>query len=356
MQLSDIRKRIDAVDARLLALLNERADLVHEVGEVKRRDGSSIFAPEREEKLLRSLDERNAALGGRLPSTAVRAIYREIMSASYALEKGLTIAYFGPPGTYTHEAARNKFGASVEYQPHASIADVFDAVARHRADFGVVPIENSTEGSVSHTLDKWLDSDLQICAQVLLKIDHNLLSNSPREAIRTIYSHPQSLGQCRNWLRQHFPDATLVEAASNTRAAQLAASEEGSAAIAGKAAGELYQLKVIESGIQDLANNTTRFLVIGHYHCPPSGNDKTSLMFSVHDQSGALFSALEPFKELGVSISKIESRPSKRKAWEYIFFVDLEGHASDPVLAEALGRVAQRTLFMKNLGSYPKTQ
>ncbi len=355
MPLHEIRQRIDAVDARLLELLNERADLVHEVGEIKRREGSSIFAPDREELLLRSLAERNDQLGGRLPTPSIRAIYREIMSASYALEKGLTIAYFGPEGTYTHEAARLKFGASVDYLPCPSIGDVFDAVARHRADFGVVPIENSTEGSVNHTLDEWLDSPLAICAQVLLKIEHNLLSTSPREAIGKIYSHPQSLGQCRRWLRQHFPEAELIEAASNTRAAQLAVAEPGAAAIAGRMAAELYDLPILERSIQDCANNTTRFLVIGHYECPPTGNDKTSLMFSVHDQSGALFAALEPFKELGVSISKIESRPSKRKAWEYFFFVDLEGHSSDPVLTQALERVAARTIFLKNLGSYPKT-
>lgn len=355
MPLTEVRKKIDTVDAKLIALLNERADLVHEVGEIKRQNGGSIFAPDREELLLRSLAEKNQKIGGKLPTQAIRAIYREIMSASYALEKGLAIAYFGPAGTYTHEAARLKFGASVEYDPQTSISEVFRAVTRGKADFGVVPIENSTEGAVTHTLDEFMDSDLKICAQLLLRIEHNLLSKGPKEEIRRIYSHPQSLGQCRQWLRSHFPHAEIVEAASNSRAAQLAASEPGAAAIAGRIAAELYELNILESSIQDAANNTTRFLVIGPNSCPPTGNDRTSLMFTVQDKSGALFSALEPLNRLGISMSKIESRPSKRKAWEYTFFVDLEGHASDPKLAEALGELENRCTRVKILGSYPRS-
>ena len=355
MPLTEIRKKIDAVDGQLLALLRERADLVHEVGEIKRQNGGSIFAPEREEALLRSLVERNAALGGRLPAAAIRAIYREIISASYALEKGLTIAYFGPAGTYTHEAARNKFGASVQYAPQASITDVFAAVARGSADFGVVPIENSTEGAVTHTLDEFMDSELKICAQILLRVEQNLLAKCPREAITKIYSHPQSLGQCRHWLRTHFPTAEIVAASSNTRAAQHAAEEPGTAAIAGKLAAELYGLTILESAIQDNAFNTTRFLVIGPQSCPPTGNDKTSLMFSIPDKSGALVAALEPFERSAISMSKIESRPSKRKAWEYFFFVDIEGHAEDPRVVEALAELEKRCTLLKILGSYPKT-
>jgi chorismate mutase/prephenate dehydratase len=354
--LAGVRKKIDAVDARLLELLNERADLVHEVGEIKRQNGGAIFAPDREEALLRNLAERNAALKGRLPESAIRAIYREVMSASYALERGLTIAYFGPAGTYTHEAARGKFGASVDYVAQASIPDVFAQVARGKADFGVVPIENSTEGAVTHTLDEFMDSELKICAQILLRIEHNLLSKGARQAIRRIYSHPQSLGQCRQWLRSHFPEAELVECSSNTRAAQQAAQEPGTAAIAGKLAAELYGLTILESGIQDSAHNTTRFLVIGPAACPPTGQDKTSLMFSVQDKSGALFDALEAFKRLGISMSKIESRPSRRKAWEYFFFVDVEGHASDAKLVEALRELEPRCTRLKILGSYPATR
>lgn len=355
MPLTHIRKKIDELDEQLLVLLNRRADLVHEVGEIKRKNGGPIFAPDREETLLRSLVEKNATIAGRLPATAIRAIYREIMSASYALEKGLSIAYFGPAGTYTHEAARNKFGASVDYLPQANITDVFASVARGSADFGVVPIENSSEGAVTHTLDEFMDSELKICAQILLRVEQNLLAKCPREAIRKIYSHPQSLGQCRQWLRSNFPNAEIVAASSNTRAAQHAAEEPGTAAIAGKLAAELYELNILESSIQDSAFNTTRFLVIGPQSCPPTGNDKTSLMFAVRDQSGALFAALEPFERLGISMSKIESRPSKRKAWEYFFFVDIEGHAEDAPVIEALKELETRCTLVKILGSYPKT-
>ena len=355
MSLTPIRKKIDALDEQLLELLNQRADLVHEIGEIKRQNGGAVFAPDREEVLLRTLVEKNANLGKRLPSTAVRAIYREIMSASYALEKGLTIAYFGPAGTYTHEAARSKFGASVEYAAQASITDVFATVAKASADFGVVPIENSSEGAVTHTLDEFMDSELKICAQILLRVEQNLLAKCPREAIKKIYSHPQSLGQCRQWLRSNFPTAEIIAASSNTRAAQHAAEEPGAAAIAGKLAAELYGLNILESAIQDSAFNTTRFLVIGPHSCPPTGKDKTSLMFGVQDKSGALFAALEPFERLGISMSKIESRPSKRKAWEYFFFVDIEGHAHAPLVIKALGELEKRCTLVKILGSYPST-
>ena len=355
MPLTHIRKQIDALDEQLLALLNRRADLVHEVGEIKRKNGGAIFAPEREEALLRSLVERNTKHGGKLPATAIRAIYREIMSASYALEKGLTIAYFGPAGTYTHEAARSKFGASVEYAAQPGISDVFAAVARGSADFGVVPIENSSEGAVTHTLDEFMESDLKICAQILLRVEQNLLAKCPREEIKRIYSHPQSLGQCRQWLRAKFPTVEIIEASSNTRAAQHAAEEPHTAAIAGKLAAELYGLNILEAAIQDSAFNTTRFLVIGPHSCPPTGNDKTSLMFAVQDKSGTLLAALEPFQQLGISMSKIESRPSKRKAWEYFFFVDIEGHAQDLPVVEALDELEKRCTLLKVLGSYPKT-
>lgn len=355
MPLTEVRKKIDSVDAQLIELLNQRADLVHEVGQIKRENGGAVFAPDREEALLRSLVKKNTELHGRLPSSAIRAIYREIMSASYALERGLIIAYFGPAGTYTHEAARSKFGASVDYVSQSNITEVFNIVARGKADFGVVPIENSTEGAITHTLDEFMDSELKICAQILLRIEHNLLSKCPREEIRKIYSHPQSLGQCRQWLRSNFPTAEIVEASSNTRAAQHAAKEPGTAAIAGRMAAELYELTILEASIQDSVNNTTRFLVIGQQSCPPTGNDKTSLMFSVHDKSGALFAALEPFDRLGISMSKIESRPSKRKAWEYCFFVDVEGHAEDAKVIDALGELEKRCTRVKILGSYPKT-
>ncbi len=355
MTLPEIRKKIDAIDDQLIRSLNERADLVHEVGIVKKADGTEIYAPEREETLLRSLSVKNAALKGRLPESAIRAIYREIMSASLALEKDLTIAYFGPQSTNTHQAARSKFGASVNYVPEVSIADVFDVVARGKADYGVVPIENSTEGAVNHTLDVFMESELRICAQILLKIENHLSAKIPRDQIKKLYSHPQVFGQCRNWLRHNLPHVDLVEVSSTPRAAELAASEPNAGCIVGRMAAESYGLEILDASIQDIPNNTTRFLVIGRTASPPTGDDRTSLMFCVQDKPGALFHALEPFNRLRISMSKIESRPSKRKAWEYFFFVDVDGHASEPKLAEALTELEKHCSFLKILGTYPKS-
>jgi chorismate mutase/prephenate dehydratase len=355
MKLSEIRHKIDALDDQLLKLLNRRADLVHEVGLVKRAEGTEIYAPEREEAVLRSLAEKNGALAGRLPEKSIRAIYREIMSASLALEKDLTIAYFGPEATNTHQAARSKFGASVNYTPQVSIADVFDVVSRGNADYGVVPIENSTEGAVNHTLDVFMDSELRICAQILMRIENHLVARIPREKIKRIYSHPQVFGQCRNWLRQNLPDVELIEVSSTPRAAELAATEDGSAAITGPMAAEIHGLQIIAPSIQDIATNTTRFLVIGRSASPPTGDDRTSLMFCVQDKPGALFHALEPFSRLKISMSKIESRPSKRKAWEYFFFVDIDGHAGSEKVKQALDELAKHCTFVKILGTYPKS-
>lgn len=351
MPLSQIRKKIDGIDSKLLELLNERADFVHEVGVVKHKEGVAIYAPEREEALLQSLLKRNK---GRLPEKSIRAIYREIMSASLALEKHLTIAYLGPEATWSHQAARSKFGASVEYNAQSSIAEVFNVVARGKADYGVVPIENSTEGAVNYTLDVFMDSELKICAQFLLRIENNLIAKIPRNEIRRVYSHPQVFGQCRQWLQHNLSHAELVEVSSTTRAAELAAAEPNAAAIAGQMAAEVYGLNVLESGIQDSANNATRFLVIGQHTCPPTGEDKTSLMFCVQDKPGALSDAIAPFKKLQINLSKIESRPSKRKAWEYFFFVDIDGHAQDDKVVQALDELQKHCTFVKILGSYPK--
>lgn len=350
MNLSQLRKEIDRIDTELLKLLNERAEQVHQVGELKRAQGLEIYAPEREEKLLRALVKKSK---GRLTETAIRAIYREIMSASLALEKDISIAYLGPEATWTHQAARSKFGASVRYSPQANIRDVFEEVERRRADYGVVPIENSTEGAVNHTLDVFIDSRLHICAQILLPIENNLLARIPREEIKVLYSHPQVFGQCRQWLHRNMPGIDLVEASSTTRAAALAAEKPHAGALAGSMAAEVYGLEILEAAIQDSPDNTTRFLVIGHETCPPTGDDKTSLMFGVKDQPGALVHALQPFRQHDINMSRIESRPSKRKAWDYFFFVDLQGHARDEKLARALEELSQHCSLVKILGSYP---
>ncbi|GHC52233.1 prephenate dehydratase [Roseibacillus persicicus] len=355
MTLDEIRVHIDAIDSQLLDLLSQRADLVHEVGVVKKRDGLQIYAPEREDALLKKLVAMNE---GRLPERSIRAIYREIMSAALALEDDMKIAYLGPEGTWTHQAAIKKFGHSVEYLPQANFAEVFDQVARRKASYGVVPIENSTEGAVSHTLDLFVDSPLRICAQILLRIENNLLASIPREEIKTLYSHPQVFGQCKNWILRHFPNADLVEVSSTTRAAQIASerASEGAAALGGTLAAELNQLEIIESSIQDRATNTTRFLVVSEKTCPPTGNDRTSILFAVRDQPGSLVDALKAFNAFEINMSKIESRPSKQKDWEYIFYVDLAGHCEDPKLADALKELETHCSLVKLLGSYPDSE
>jgi chorismate mutase/prephenate dehydratase len=352
VSLHEIRKRIDTIDKQLLDLLSQRADLVHEVGLIKKRDGLQIYAPDREEALLRKLVEMNE---GRLPEKSIRSIYREIMSAALALEEDLKIAYLGPEGTWTHQAAIKKFGHSVNYTPHASFSDVFDDVARRRADYGVVPIENSTEGAVSHTLDLFVDSSLRICAQILLRIDNNLLATIAREEVRTLYSHPQVFGQCKNWILRNLPDADLVEVSSTTKAAHLAheKASEGAAALGGRLAAELAGLEVLDEAIQDRATNTTRFLVIGEKTCPPTGNDRTSILFSVHDRPGSLVAALKAFDSFEINMSKIESRPSKQKDWEYIFYVDLAGHCENGQVSSALEELEKHCSLVKLLGSYP---
>jgi chorismate mutase/prephenate dehydratase len=281
-------------------------------------------------------------------------VYREIMSASLALEKDLRIAYLGPEATFTHQAARAKFGASVAYEPQGSISEVFESVVRGRADYGVVPVENSWEGAVNLTLDMFSESDLQVCAQILMRIEHRLLANGPKELIRKVYSHPQAFGQCRRWLQMHLPRAEWVEVSSTTRAVELAAREEGAAAVAGRLAGELYGVPTLEGGIQDSAENTTRFLVIGQKASPATGADRTSLMFTVPHRPGALYRALECFDRFGINIGKIESRPSRKKAWEYCFFLDVDGHASDSGLGEALEALAAHCTVVKILGTFPQ--
>ncbi|MCB1064165.1 MAG: prephenate dehydratase [Verrucomicrobiae bacterium] len=352
MTLEELRQKIDKIDTDLLRLLNERSDIVHEVGLLKKREGLAIYAPEREDALLKSLIAKSA---GRLPEKSIRAIYREIMSAALALEEDLKIAYLGPPGTWTHQASISKFGNSVEYLPQPNLADVFDQVTRQLADYGVVPIENSTEGAVTHTLDLFADSPLKICAQIFMPIENNLMAKCARDEIKVFYSHPQVFAQCRHWLGLHFNTIPLVETTSTAAAAEIAAEEPGAAVLGGALLAEMHGLTMLERSIQDLSTNTTRFLVISPRTCPPTGKDRTSLMFSVKDEPGSLHRALEPFEEFRINLSKIESRPSKRRAWEYFFFVDIAGHCEEDKLVAALGQLEKHCSFVKLLGSYPDT-
>lgn len=351
MNLKELRQQIDAIDTQIIQLLNERCEIVHEIGTIKKRDGLEIYAPEREETLLRTLVKKGE--GGMLPETSIRAIYREIMSAALALEEDLKIAYLGPPGTWTHQAAIEKFGHSVKYLPQAGFADVFEQVERRTVDYGVVPIENSTEGAVTHTLDLFADSSLKIYGQVIMPIENHLLARGPREEIKYIYSHPQIIAQCRGWLSRNFHDIQPIEKSSSAAAAEVAIQNPGAAVLGGELIAKLYDLDILERSIQDLATNSTRFLVISPKTCPPTGNDRTSVMFSVKDEPGSLHRALAPFEKFRINMSKIESRPSKRRVWEYYFFVDIAGHCDTPEIIQVITQLENHCSFVKVLGSYP---
>lgn len=350
MSLEQLRSAIDGVDDRILDLLRERAELVEKVGQLKDKNGESYYAPEREESLLQRLSAANKS---RLPESSLRAIYREILSSMRALEQSINVAYLGPRATFSHQAAARQFGHAVKFQPERTIGEVFEAVERGRAHYGVVPIENSQEGSVNATLDRFMEGDVQICAQIFLQVELNLLGGGPLDKVRKVYSHPQPFGQCRRWLSEHLPSAECIEVSSTARAAELASAEKDAAAIAGSMAGEEFKLPVLAPSIQDAANNVTRFFVIGKKAARPSGHDKTSVMFAVKDQPGALAKALEPFEKAGISLTRIESRPSKRQAWEYYFFADFAGHADDPKVAKALSELGEVCAFTRILGSYP---
>ena len=353
MSIPEHRKAIDALDAKLVALLNERTQHVLGIGEIKRKAGEEIYVPSRERQVFQRVCKHNS---GPITDASLRAIYREIMSSALALEKSMTIAYLGPEATFTHQAAIQRFGSSLLYAAQKTIADVFNEVAKGRADYGVVPVENSTEGVVTHTLDMFVDSDLKIVSQIVLPISHCLVSKSRREGIKKLYVHPQSLAQCRTWVHKNLGGAEIVETSSNARSAELAAKEKHSAAIAGLLAAEKYGVPVLEHDIQDNAANATRFLVLGRKCSPATGHDRTSLMFSIADEVGALHRALAPFRKFRLNMTKIESRPSKRRVWEYFFFVDCDGHSSEGKVAKAIVQLAAQCSFVKVLGSYPNAE
>ena len=353
MSIPDHRKAIDRLDEEIVRLLNERTGHVLEIGAIKLKAGEEIYAPHRELAVLQRVGRSNH---GPLPIESLRSIYREIMSSALALEKTMTIAYLGPEATFTHQAAIQRFGSSLNYSAQKTIADVFAEVSKTRADYGVVPVENSTEGVVTHTLDMFVDSDLKIVAQIVMPIQQNLLSRARREQIRKLYIHPQTLAQCRVWLHRNFPLAEIIETSSNARSAELAAKDPRAGAIAGTLAAEKYRLPVLERDIQDSSANATRFLVLGRKGPPLTGHDRTSIMFSIADKVGALHNALAPFRRYKLNMTKIESRPSKRKAWEYFFFVDFDGHLADRKVAKALALLGDHCSFVKVLGSYPTTE
>jgi chorismate mutase/prephenate dehydratase len=353
LTIPDHRKAIDKYDAQIVKLLNERTRHVLAIGEIKLKAGEEIYAPHRERAVLQRLCRRNA---GPITNDSLRAIYREIMSSALSLEKSLTVAYLGPEATFTHQAAIRRFGSSLRYSAQKTIADVFTDVSKNRADYGVVPVENSTEGVVTHTLDMFVDSDLKIVAQIILPVQHCLLSHWKRSQIKKLYAHPQSLGQCRGWVQTNLPRAEIIETSSNARSAEFAAKENESGAIAGVLAAEKYKVPIVEYDIQDNAANATRFLVLGRQCSPPTGNDRTSLMFSIADRVGALYRSLAPFRRYRINMTKIESRPSKRKAWEYFFFVDCDGHMNESKVAKAITLLGEQCSYVKVLGSYPNSE
>ncbi len=351
MSLEKFRKQIDKIDLQLVELLNKRAEIVVEVGKLKNVSDRPIYAPDREKAVFEKIAKANK---GPLPDKALAAIWRELMSGSFFLERPLRIAFLGPQGSFSHTAAMLKFGQSVEYESVADIRSIFDEVSKGHSDLGVVPIENSAGGGVSESLDAFIDTDVMICAEVYMTIHHNLLANCPFEKIDKVYSKPEIFAQCRNWLSTTFDEAKTISVASSARAAQMAAEEEYAAAIGSQMASELYDLKIICENIEDIANNVTRFLVIGKEDAKPTGDDKTSLLFSTAHKTGALVDVLEVFREYGLNLANIESRPSRKREWEYYFFVDFLAHKKQEHVQKALDAVRQHCLQLSVLGSFPR--
>ena len=347
-ELLNLRKNIDRLDEEILVRLAERARNAQRVGAIKQ---GNVYRPEREAQVLRRL---GAANPGPLPDLAVQRIFREIMSACLALERPLRVAYLGPAGTFSESASRKHFGSAPNFVPTSTIDEVFRAVEAGNVDYGVVPVENSTEGVVGGTLDLLLENPLQICGEVKLRIHQHLLSKAAGiGALKRLYSHAQSLAQCHEWLNRKLPSLSRVPVASNAEAARLASEDPESCAIAGEAAAELYGLDVLAANIEDDPNNTTCFLVIGHHDADRSGQDKTSLVCSAPNRPGAMHALLEPLAKHGVSMSKLQSRPARGGLWEYVFYMDIEGHREDPEVVAALKELNERAGFVKVLGSYP---
>lgn len=354
--LAEVRCDINRIDEQLQDLLNQRAACALRVGEIKQQskqagDDLPMYRAEREATMLREIAERNQ---GPMSDDTMKRLFREVISACLAMQQEQKIAYLGPVGTYTQTAALKHFGRSVDTVPLSTIDEVFREVSVGSANFGVVPIENSTEGVVTHTLDTFLESDLKICGEVIMRIHHNLISSAQDfSSIKTVYAHQQSLAQCREWLNANLPHVDRVVASSNGEAVRIAQNDSSIAAIAGESAAEIYGLPIMANNIEDLSNNTTRFLIIGPSQTGATGNDKTSLMVSARNKPGALFDLLKPLAMNEREMTRIESRPSKTAAWEYVFFLDVVGHIDDAPLARSLRALEQEAALFKVLGSYP---
>ena len=356
-KLQDRRAQIDAIDTQLIALLNQRARHVIEVGEVKASEAHnepiSVFRPEREAQLLKRILALNE---GPLSDSQVELIFREIISMSIAFQQSMSVAYLGPVGTYSHSAALKQFGRSTTVRAQRSISDVFHAVESETSHFGVVPVENSSEGAVNQTLDCFIESELRVCAEVNLPIHHALMAKHgvADSHISKVYSHEQSLAQCRNWLREHLPNVSLHAVSSNAEAARLVSELNDAAAIAGEPAADEFQLNVLHSRIEDQASNATRFFVLGKQRVPPSGADKTSILVYAANRSGALVEVLSPFKNHDISLTRVVSRPAPAGNWSYVFFIDFDGHEEDEAVTQVLDEVRATAFDVKMLGSYPR--
>jgi len=351
--LSEFRRRIDKLDSQIIKLLNERASIVVDIGKTKRGSNAPIYDPDREQNVLRRIAKLNE--GPLLPKT-LQAIYREMMSGSFALQKSLRVGFLGPAGSFSHQTAMRKFGASVEYEPLTDIEAVFEEVERSHCDLGVVPVENTTGGDVVDTLDCFIDSHVMVVAEVMAEVHHNLLANCPLEEITAIASKPEVFAQCRQWLSSQGRQEDFINVASSARAAEMAASEKGLAAIGSALAAELYDVKVAFANIEDNPNNRTRFFVIGTTAAPVSGDDKTAIMFTTRHEAGALADALNVFSRFGINLTNIASRPSRRREWEYYFFVEAEGHCRDDNVAKAIDAARSHCGEMHVLGSFPRAR
>jgi len=351
MSLEELRERIDELDHQLVQLLNERARVVVEIGKLKNKTDKPVYAPDREKEVFARIAEANK---GPLPDRCMVAIWRELMSGSFVLERPLRIGYLGPGGSFSHTAAMLKFGQSVEYEPLADIASIFDEVSKGHCDLGLAPVENTMGGGVIETLDALIDSDVKVCAEVLMAIHHSLLGNCSLEEIEKIYSKPEVFAQCRNWLSATFKEAQTIPVASTAKAAQVAADEPRAAAIGSVMAAELYGLRIICENIEDIASNITRFLVISREDAKPTGEDKTAILFSTAHKAGALADVLDVFKRYNINLTNIESRPSRKRQWEYYFFVDFSGHRTEDRVREGLEEARKHCLQLSILGSFPR--
>ncbi len=352
--LPELRKEIDAIDSQILKLINQRASCAMEVARTKISEGEtgSFYRPDREALVLRRIKEDNS---GPLSDDVTVRFFRELMSSCLALEKPLDIAFLGPKGTFTQQAAFKHFGQTINTVPVATINDIFNEVGNQHCQFGVVPVENSTEGVITHTLDQFITSDLKICGEVEIRVQQNLMGNAEKlEDITEVLSHQQSLAQCRQWLDIHLPNAVRTAVSSNGEAAKVASESKDKMAIAGLVAAQIYKLNIIEKNIEDESNNTTRFVIIGEQEPVSTGLDKTSLMVSTGNHSGSLHKILQPFSDHGISMSHIESRPSRQGLWDYVFFIDIYGHKDDENVTRALKSLKEHVNGLNILGSYPK--